>query len=69
MQAVKGGKGVEGNSNQYQSSHSAQKSRSGYSDAIFPKLLNEQVDKYGQFKKGADILVPEKITERPKRRL
>ena len=43
MQAVKGGKGAEGGRGQ---SRSAQKS-SGYSDAIFPQLLNEQVDKYG----------------------
>ena len=39
------------------------------SEAIFPELLNEQVNKYDEFMSGANGLVPEKITERPKRRL
>ena len=43
--------------------------KAGISDAIFPDLLNEQVSKYGQFMGGADVLVPEKVLERPKRRL
>ena len=39
------------------------------SEAIFPELLNEQVSKYEEFMSSADALVPEKILERPQRRL
>ena len=42
---------------------------SGVSEAIFPELLNEQVSKYEEFMSSADALVPDKILERPQRRL
>ena len=38
-------------------------------EAIFPDLVNTQVDKYQEFIGGADVLVPEKVVERPRRRL
>ena len=44
-------------------------SQSSISEAIFPELLNEQVSKYEEFMRGADSLVPDKILERPQRRL
>ena len=44
-------------------------SQSSISEAIFPELLNEQHSKYDEFMSGADALVPEKILERPQRRL
>lgn len=40
-------------------------SQSSISDAIFPELLNEQFSKYDRFMGSADVLVPEKILERP----
>ena len=46
-----------------------QKSSATVSEAIFPELLNEQVSKYEDFMSNADALVPEKILERPQRRL
>ena len=36
---------------------------------IFPHLLNTQVGKYEEFMGDADVLVPETILERPRRRL
>ena len=39
------------------------------SGEIFPTLLNDQVGKYEQFIGEADMLVPETILERPRRRL
>ena len=36
---------------------------------IFPNLLNTQVGKYEEFMGDADVLVPETILERPRRRL
>ena len=36
---------------------------------IFPSLLNTQVGKYEEFMGDADVLVPETILERPRRRL
>lgn len=36
---------------------------------IFPNLLNSQVGKYEEFMGDADVLVPETILERPRRRL
>ena len=44
-------------------------SQSSISEAIFPELLNEQVSKYDEFMNNADELVPDKILERPQRRL
>ena len=44
-------------------------SQSTISEAIFPELLNEQYSKYDKFMGNADVLVPEKILERPQRRL
>ena len=44
-------------------------SESQISEAIFPDLLNEQHMKYDEFQSGANVLVPEKVTDRPKRRL
>ena len=38
-------------------------------ESIFPELLNAQHDKYDTFKSDANVLLPEKITDRPKRRL
>ena len=46
-----------------------QKSSATVSEAIFPELLNEQVSKYEDFMSNADAFVPEKILERPQRRL
>lgn len=39
------------------------------SSNIFPSLLNTQVGKYEEFMGDADVLVPETIMERPRRRL
>lgn len=36
---------------------------------IFPNLLNNQSERYEEFMTDADILVPETILERPRRRL
>ena len=36
---------------------------------IFPNLLNDQVGKYEEFMGDADVLVPETILDRPRRRL
>ncbi len=36
---------------------------------IFPGLLNAQVGKYEEFMGDADVLVPETILDRPRRRL
>lgn len=38
-------------------------------EAIFPDLLNEQVSKYEEFMNKAEPYVPERILERPQRRL
>lgn len=54
--SVKSKRGVEGGASQVD-------------DGIFPGLLNEQASKYNEFKANADVLVPEKILERPQRRL
>ena len=39
------------------------------SGSIFPTLLNTQVGKYEEFMGDADVLVPETIMERPRKRL
>ena len=36
---------------------------------IFPNLLNQQVGKYEEFMGDADLLVPETILDRPRRKM
>ena len=67
---VKAGRGEKVNTkNVKDGSLAGNKSASAVSEAIFPELLNEQVSKYEEFMSSADALVPDKILERPQRRL